>query len=74
MEIDNDKNELKEIYRKLYALEIKVNTLNEKLDSIYQSTLLLNHNISKNHNENKHLLQHITNGITWVYNYLTNYK
>lgn len=74
MEIDNDKNESKEIYRKLYALEIKVNTLNEKLDSIYQSTLLLNHNINKNHNENKHLLQHITNGITWVYNYLTNYK
>ena len=74
MEIDNDKNETKEIYRKLYTLEIKVNTLNEKLDSIYQSILLLNNSINKNHNENKNLLQHITNGITWVYNYLSNYK
>lgn len=74
MEIDNDKNETKEIYRKLYILEIKVNTLNEKLDSIYQSILLLNNSINKNHNENKNLLQYITNGITWVYNYLTNYK
>lgn len=72
MEIDNDKNDLKELYRKLYTLELKVNTLNEKLDSIYQSTLLVNHNINKNHNENKSLLQHIINGVVWVYNYLNN--
>lgn len=72
MEIDNDKNELKELYRKLYALELKVNTLNEKLDSIYQCTLLVNHNINRNHNENKNLLQYITNGLTWIYNYLYN--
>lgn len=70
MEIDNDKNDLKEIYRRLYTLEIKINSLNEKIDSIYLSTLLVNNNINKNHNENINLLQHIINGVSWIYNFL----
>jgi hypothetical protein len=52
-------NEIKELQRKIYFIETHLSSINSKIETIYQNTILINSNINKQTNYNNTLLNQI---------------
>lgn len=65
-------NEIKELQRKIYFIETHLSSINSKIETIYQNTILINSNINKQTNYNNTLLNQIIYFTQNIFNYLFN--
>ena len=65
-------NEIKELQRKIYFIETHLSSINSKIETIYQNTILINSNINKQTNYNNSLLNQIIYFTQNIFNYFFN--
>lgn len=65
-------NEIKELQRKIYFIETHLSSINSKIETIYQNTILINSNINKQTNYNNTLLNQIIYFTQNTFNYFFN--
>jgi hypothetical protein len=65
-------NEIKELQRKIYFIETHLSSINSKIETIYQNTILINSNINKQTNYNNTLLNQIIYFTQNIFNYFFN--
>ena len=65
-------NEIKELQRKIYFIETHLSSINSKIETIYQNTILINSNMNKQTNYNNTLLNQIIYFTQNIFNYFFN--
>jgi hypothetical protein len=68
-DLDILNNEIKELQRKIYFIENHLSSINSKIETIYQNTILINSNINKQANYNNTLLNQIIYFTQNIFNY-----
>ena len=71
-ELEIINNEIKELQRKIYFIETHLSSINSKIETIYQNTILINSNINKQTNYNNTLLNQIIYFTQNIFNYFFN--
>ncbi len=69
-DLDILNNEIKELKQKIYFIENHLVSMNSKMETIYQNTILINSNMDKQNKFNNNVLNQIAYFIQKIFNYL----
>ena len=69
-DLDILNNEIKELKQKIYFIESYLSSINSKMETIYQNTILINSNMDKQNKYNNNILNQITYFTQKIFNYI----
>lgn len=69
-DLDIINKELTQLKQKIYFIETHLSSINSKMDTIYQNTILINSNMDKQNKYNNNILNQITYFIQRIFNYI----